>query len=227
MSILHFAFEAHVIVSTWSHIHCFICERICCAGKSEFDFCGTSGFALATNSVLRLLPNGLCPLGVVCSSWVFLSRSSTKRHYVYPQGDDSSSTVANANVMNARVALLLLILVARGCTPLLEQPVSSLFARYPRMVHVCRKLRSLSVPLYQQIIHLGAFGQCTQKSVHVYSTNKALLRQLWKPISASDRCRFRRASAHQLLVTKTICKANGKTQVTGKKAALKRSQSSA
>lgn len=44
---------------------------------SCFDFNGNAGFALAMNSCVRMLPGAICPLGPVCSSWIFLSRSSS------------------------------------------------------------------------------------------------------------------------------------------------------
>ena len=140
-----------------------------------YDFSGTSGFALAANSCVRLSPGGICPLGPVCASWIYLSRSSTKRQYLYPIGDVNSSSVQGGNKMCARVALLILLVVAFGRSPLLEQPVSSLFMRYPRMVYVARQLRSLGVPLWRQTIQLGAFGAPTRKPLHLFSTNKKLL----------------------------------------------------
>ena len=45
----------------------------------HYDICGDSGFALAVNSICRLLPGSIAPMGPTCSSWIFLSRSTSGR----------------------------------------------------------------------------------------------------------------------------------------------------
>ena len=191
---------------------------------SVFDFLSNSGFALAANSIGRLRPHGIAPLGPVCASWVFLSRFSSKRNYLFAVGCEDIGWVRNANVMAARVCLLLLLIVASQCTFLLEQPISSLFCRYPRFILTVKLLRQRGVGIFKQIINLGSFGGSSRKPVHIYSNNKALLRALWRPLTFTDKMRFAANTAEHRLVVKSVSK-QGRKQVTGVPANLRKSQS--
>ena len=190
-----------------------------CAGN-QFDFCANSGFALAINSVTRLLPGSIAPLGPVCSSWIFLSRSCSGRSVLFPIGWESRAWVRSANVMNARVALLVMLISFYGCTFVLEQPVSSLFTSTPSWIHAVRQLRRNGVSTWRQCIQLGAFGGQTQKPLHLYSNNRGLLRMLYRPLTGVDKLRF---AANSRLATLGISKA-GRKGVTGVKSALRASQ---
>ena len=188
-----------------------------------FDFLANSGFALAANSVGRLQPNGIAPLGPTCSSWVFLSRSSSKRNYLYPIGCEELDWVRAGNVMASRVCLLLLLIVYAQCTFLLEQPVSSLFSRHHRFVLVVKLLRQLGIKMFRQTVNLGAFGSASRKPLHLFSNNWALLKSLWRPLTFTDKMRFAANTANRLVV-KSVSK-HGAQQVTGVPSALRESQS--
>ena len=189
---------------------------------AQFNFIGNSGFALALNSAIRLVPGSVAPMGPVCSSWVFLSRSSSGRSYIHPIGsEDERDWVRESNVMAARVALLALVTCAYQSTFIVEQPSSSLFCRSARWMWLVRLLKSLGKPVWVQHVTLGSYGGPTLKPLQLSSNNKAVLRKLYKPLSADDRARF--ASAHGKLVKRRISK-SGKSQVTGQKHALRKSQ---
>jgi hypothetical protein len=68
-----------------------------------------AGFALALWGLLRMRPRGLLVMAPVCSSWVFLSRSTTQRSKTAPLGSDNVTCVEEGNLMVARCALLALI----------------------------------------------------------------------------------------------------------------------
>ena len=44
---------------------------------AALDVCGLAGFALAVNSVLKVRMYGILAMGPVCSSWVWINRSSS------------------------------------------------------------------------------------------------------------------------------------------------------
>lgn len=172
------------------------------------------------------MPNSIAPLGPVCSSWVFLSRYSSKRNYLRPEGLTELPWVVQANTMAARVCLILLLVVFAESTFLLEQPVSSLLPRYQRFRQVISSLRHINISVYQQLINLGAFGSDTKKPVFIWSNNRKLLRKLWRPILPSDKLRFLHKCQQKQLVKRSISK-SGKKQVTGIPSALRKSQSGA
>ncbi len=188
-----------------------------------FDFLANAGFALAANSVGRLQPHGIAPLGPTCSSWVFLSRSSSKRNYLYPIGCEDLDWVHAGNLMASRVCLLLLLIVYAQCTFLLEQPASSLFSRHHRFVMVVKLLRGRGVKMFRQTVNLGAFGSASRKPLHLFSNNWGLLKSLWRPLTFSDTMRFAANTANRLVV-KSVSK-QGVRQVTGVASALRKSQS--
>ena len=49
---------------------------------------------------------GLVHFGMVCSSWVTISRSSTGRSYFVPLGDRSIDSVNKANILVSRTVVL-------------------------------------------------------------------------------------------------------------------------
>ena len=173
------------------------------------------------NSALRLKPGSISALGPVCSSWVFLSRSSSGRSCLFPLGLESERAwVKDANIMNARVCVLLLILTFGHCTFLLEQPISSVFNFTPAWRSAMDILRNMGVTVWKQSVHLGAFGGLSQKTVKLYSNNRKLLCLLYKPLTGLDRARF----VQHKLVVRHVTKA-GRHGVTGIPAALRQSQS--
>ena len=93
------------------------------------------GFLTMVQWVRRLHPRGACHLATVCSTWVWMCRSSTGRSEEQPLGcPPQSEVVQAANVMVARMALVLLWLQAAGQLWILEQPATSLMALHPRML---------------------------------------------------------------------------------------------
>lgn len=78
-------------------------------------------------------------------TWVWMSRNSTGRSEARPLGRESLAGVRAANIMAARVVLLVELLIARGVMVVLEQPRSSLFAYSPRFqdIHAAFQLWAL------------------------------------------------------------------------------------
>jgi hypothetical protein len=125
--------------------------------------------------------------------------------------------------MVSRVTLLLMIVIVRRATWVLEQPTGSLLRQHPRYVNFVRCLRGCDEPIltYSINVSLGCFGAPSQKPLTLSSNNRDFLNALYRPF---ERCRFFRQTRAALLVRKGMSKVSGKTQVTGIKRQLAESQ---
>ena len=103
--------------------------------------------------------------GTVCSTWIFMSRVSTKRSATMPLGDLSSATVVYANVMVSRVSLLMLLGWCKLCDQMQEQPMTSLIAAHPRQKQVASVLHWDCV-----VMAMGAYGAPTEKPTKLWIT---------------------------------------------------------
>ena len=97
----------------------------------SMDLCTKLGFKLALTKVLRVKKCGMVWAAPVCSSWIFLSRSQTKRTKAKAAGDTSKTFVKDANIMTDHTMVILAVAFARGCDIYVEQPTSSLMPEYP------------------------------------------------------------------------------------------------
>ena len=128
------------------------------------DMLTIAGFVNAIALILRLQPGGLVWFGIVCSSWVWLSRGSTRRSIVNPSGNTARSCVRMGNVMTSRVMLLYEIASKLGHLVILEQPTSSLMHLY----HHFQDLLDI-VHVWRCRVCLGFFGGETEKPIFLSS----------------------------------------------------------
>ena len=128
-------------------------------GGVAHDLCSGAGFVTALIFVLRLKANGFSSWGAVCSSWIWVVRSTSQRSKTNPLGDTSKEFVRIGNQMVARMALLLLVLDASACVWLLEQPASSLMALHPYLAWVFESHANV----FQCQTSMGGFGATTRK----------------------------------------------------------------
>ena len=101
------------------------------------------GFLRAATLILRLKHGAVLWCGTPCSTWVFMSRGSTRRSATEPLGDEHVEKVRVSNCLVARTVLLTLLAIARGVAWAWEQPISSLMTEHPRV----KQLRRLCVCL--------------------------------------------------------------------------------
>ncbi|CAK9085109.1 unnamed protein product [Durusdinium trenchii] len=134
-------------------------------GGECMDFMTNKGFVHAVYTVLRLSPGSSLTLAPVCSTWVWMSRGSTKRSKALPLGDDSAPSVALGNTMVARCALLLFLAAARGIWFVLEQPRGSLLEYHPAMQRVLKLVR-----VWRKHVRMGDFAAPTEKGTWLYSS---------------------------------------------------------
>ena len=123
------------------------------------------GFLTALTHARRLAPGALAHFATVCSTWVFMSRSCTGRTEAMPYGiqDEAgfSANVGDGNIMVGRMAVILMLLVARHVQWVLEQPATSVMDRCPILEHV--------QPRYKVTTWMGAFGALTRKPTWLLS----------------------------------------------------------
>ena len=115
--------------------------------------------------------------GTVCSTWVFMSRSSTGRYEFAPlgvepslgsSGDGRSGNGRSGKRMVAFCALIMLWSTAQQCSFVLEQPATSIMYLHPRMKQVAAWFGDQWTEIRT---HMGAFGAPTPKPTALYSGN--------------------------------------------------------
>ena len=125
--------------------------------------------------------------GTVCSTWVYLSRSSTGRSLAFPLGNVNQPVVRQANTMLARVCLCIVF----GCCLRLaffhEQPASSLASSTKFLLWV----RSVIIDILEQrwdrfLMWMGHYGGHMQKPTEV-CTNTEWGYLLRRPLSMERR----------------------------------------
>ena len=124
----------------------------------HFDICTDLGLANTLCTILRVRESGMCMMGPQCSSWVWLSRSVSKRSPGNPYGDCAVETVREGNQVNERVALICVICSMLGIKWLVEQPGSSLFFHTQLMGMVVAKENA-----FQRHFFMKDFGHTSSK----------------------------------------------------------------
>ena len=179
-------------------------------GGVAHDLCSGAGFVTALIFVLRLKANGFSSWGTVCSSWIWVVRSTSQRSKTNPLGDTSKEFVRIGNQMVARMALLLLVLDASACVWLLEQPASSLMALHPYLAWVFESHANV----FQCQTSMGGFGATTRKPT-VLRSNRWWVSHLERKAPALP---------ESTTTIKRMCPITGNMQVTGNKTELKITQ---
>ena len=128
------------------------------------DFISDAGFANAVCLVLALVGGGQCTAAPVCSSFVWLCRSSTMRSLSRPLGNDDCRAVAVGNEIVSKLVLLITMLLAKNVFFILEQPTDSIMQSHPRIQWLC----SMGL-LYRTSVRMADFGHTSVKASWLYS----------------------------------------------------------
>lgn len=134
--------------------------------SSTMDILSPIGFALALCMACRLKRGGFALLATVCSTWVWISRSSTGRNQWNPLGRRGVRCVEDANEMVAKMTLILWLLQAKNCVWVYEQPSSSLLWHHPRMVEYIRKNLAWKIFTW-----MGGFNADSPKGTVLWSSS--------------------------------------------------------
>ena len=130
-------------------------------GREE-DILTDAGFMLALLLALSVCEGkGTSHFATVCSTWVWMSRASTRRSRTNPLSQGFSTPCVDlANMMVSRTCILMRLLEARRCSWTLEQPSTSLMIQHPRVQFK-----------FRVNTWLGMFGARTRKQIYLLSNN--------------------------------------------------------
>ena len=145
------------------------------------DMTGTWGFITAIEWARRLKWFAFAPFGTVCSSWVWVCRSTSGRTPLRPLGDSGCHSVAQGNLMVARMMFLYMIIAAKKICFILEQPSSSMMNRHPKVA--ARNFHSIHT-------WMACFGAPTAKPSRLYSDTPLVADKMKRSMTASikQRC---------------------------------------
>ena len=116
-------------------------------------------------TVVKLAPGGLPWLAPPCSSWVWMSRRTSKRSSQDIEGDTTNESVAQANSIARLLAEVCQTCYALGVPYIIEQPRTSLLFTYPPMEAMLRSTRARRVA-----VDLGKAGATSQKPLALWGT---------------------------------------------------------
>ena len=125
----------------------------------DHNFLIPCGFLAALSACMRVRRGGLVWWAPPCSSWVFMSRSSTGRA-VSVEGNPFNEAVQAQNILVRRLVHLLTLLIKRGVYFIVEQPRSSIMWKHPVFKRFLRRWSGLIEDAHPQ---LGAFSLESRK----------------------------------------------------------------
>ena len=131
----------------------------------EQDFTSSQGFMNALHLMLRVRPGGCLWAAPECKTWIWLSRTQTRRSKYHPEGDMAKDYVKNANRMVILLSLLFSVAFCRGVALFMEQPSSTVLHYMSPMNYVIKHC----LP-YKVLTYLGAFGAESAKPVLIWSS---------------------------------------------------------
>ena len=136
------------------------------------------GFITALEWARRMTFFGFSPFGTVCSSWVWVCRSTTGRSVGNVLGDENVHSVKQGNLMVARMMFLYMLLAAKRVAFVLEQPSSSMMANHPKVAE--RGLHSIHT-------WMACFGAPTAKPSRLYSNEPIVIDKMKRSMTKSIR----------------------------------------
>lgn len=109
---------------------------------SRHDLLTPTGFLLAIALVWGTAKFGVLWLAPPCSTWVWLSRSSTGRRPHRPAGDEHKENVMRQNMLVGRLCYLINLAWHLGVYFIIEQPASTVMFSYPRLQKLLARMGS-------------------------------------------------------------------------------------
>lgn len=126
-----------------------------------------SGFHMVCMLVLRIRPLGFLWAAPPCSSWVFLSKSTTGRKPWCPLGFQDNPRVSWNNVLVHRLCCLLELATCFEIFWIVEQPTSSTLWSHPRCVKMLERHGAL---IQKTHTYMGMYGGDSQKGMKLVGT---------------------------------------------------------
>ena len=150
------------------------------------DILTPKGFLTILSMAMQMLPTmSSSTLGILCSSWVFMSSSKTTRSELNPMGlvngVPASQKVREGNIMGSRTVLLLMYFTAQVIIYLVEQPITSLLKHHARLSRFISQLCLNSTTTW-----MGCFGADSAKGTWLLSNSRILLDHLTRTLVRSE-----------------------------------------
>ena len=145
---------------------------LCSKDQPEMmNFMGEQGYCFAIFLGLKLRCASQSMLAPVCSSWVWMNRSTSGRSLSNIMGNLARDYVRSANQQVSRAILVCLLLTAKGTFWILEQPKGSLMEHHGRFQWLARRLG-----LFRVGFSMAKFGGETRKDTWCYSPFEFVLK---------------------------------------------------
>jgi hypothetical protein len=125
------------------------------------------GFSMVCKLLLRLRPLGFLWAAPPCSSWVFLSKSTTGRRAWSPLGFEDNFRVSWNNTLVHRLCCLLELATNFQVFWVVEQPTSSTLWAHPRCIKLLERHGSL---IQRAHTYMGMYGGASQKGMKLVGT---------------------------------------------------------
>lgn len=140
-------------------------------GDEAFDLRSSIGFLHALVQTCRLRAGrGGFLAAPVCSSFVFVSKGTTKRTASNPGGDESCPSVVAGNELMSRTLTLLWVCASLSIWWVLEQPKGSIMEMTAPFQYFIHKIST-----YRSHIAMKEFGAPSLKPTWLYSSTCARL----------------------------------------------------
>jgi len=124
----------------------------------DHDILTDVGWRRWVTVVLMMKENAVLWLAPLCSSWVWIGRSGTRRSKSRPHGDARVKRVRDGNKIVDRCVVLSLIAHFRGLNVVVENPKGSLMFTYKPMMSLVEFMLGRKLTIY-----MGAWGGDTDK----------------------------------------------------------------
>ena len=143
------------------------------------DVNSLAGFLTAVQLCRRLKKGALAHFATVCSTWVWISRSSTKRSVTCPLSEKPTECVKQANKMVGRCTLLMILVMALEGIWILEQPSSSLMCLHPRLKAFKNRIEERSLVnrcWWHCHTWMGMYGGESPKATRLWSCSPLVMK---------------------------------------------------
>lgn len=136
------------------------------ANDNIYENCLTlEGVQFFLMMLVRVAAGGVVWLGPPCCSWIWLTRSKSKRTGDHPEGNIEDKWVQQHNCIAEFVAKVIVTCHQRGIYWVIEQPLSSVLFRFGPIAEAIASTGGRSVS-----VRLGDFGAETTKPLRLVGT---------------------------------------------------------
>ena len=190
----------------------------------NMNFISVAGFIYALQLLRASKWRSFHNWGILCSSWIWISKAVTHRTHINPRGLDHRQFVSQGNQMGARMALCCLVLLAKKCIILVEQPLSSLLAfcqpwkmlnRAVMDIHRDQPDNLAATGMVSLTTWMGAFGAPTCKATNLYCSCVDVLLPLHRTMTKAQKD----ATSGEATTTERVVVVKGRMikKITGRK----------